>query len=533
MPQVVGQITINDNGSPITSVTVDEQLFNDNFTIGLDGTITATGNIQRTFNDNDPFNDNSQVGFLKFNNSLNDELGNLTATGSANYNNNKLSYNSDIEINHNFGQNFSISFDVNILNNNITTIYGNSIGSWWFTNTSDNKFIYILAGGTNQGADTSKNGSQTNNSNQRALGNVIPTGEHKITIVNDSSTFRVYIDGVLDFTDSSITGTTQPFRIRLDQASDQEISNFRIFNKTLTQQEIDMLNKFYWTTPQTFNINATNQFGTTTAPFIIDVQEVTSPPLTRSELDTLITDWEADQNNVDKQNAIINANVSQITDFSSLFSNKQTFNLDISNWDTSSAVNMFRMFNRATNFNQNISNWNVSNVTNMRNMFNRATNFNQNIGSWNVSSVTNMMNMFYQATNFNQDIGSWDISSLTNAEGMFNYATSFNQNINSWNTSNITTMKNMFNNATNFNQNIGSWNVNSVTNMNSMFSNATSFNQNISSWNTSNVIDMTRMFFEATSFNQNISSWNVSNVLYYSDFSTLSALSASNRPNFI
>jgi len=51
--QIVGTLNIQSGGSPITAVTVDEVLFNDNFTIGLDGTITAIANIDY---DTPPFN---------------------------------------------------------------------------------------------------------------------------------------------------------------------------------------------------------------------------------------------------------------------------------------------------------------------------------------------------------------------------------------------------------------------------------------------------------------------------------------------
>jgi len=76
-------------------------------------------------------------------------------------------------------------------------------------------------------------------------------------------------------------------------------------------------------------------------------------------------------------------NVSQIRDFSNLFSNMRDFNEDIGSWDTSNVENMNSMFFGASSFNQDMSSWNTSKVQNMQNMFTGASSFNQDISSWN------------------------------------------------------------------------------------------------------------------------------------------------------
>ena len=73
--------------------------------------------------------------------------------------------------------------------------------------------------------------------------------------------------------------------------------------------------------------------------------------------------------------------VSQVTDMSWLFSDKTTFNEDLSGWDVSSVTNMWVMFSYS-GFNQDISDWDVSSVTDMTRMLYGATSFNQDLCAW-------------------------------------------------------------------------------------------------------------------------------------------------------
>lgn len=104
-------------------------------------------------------------------------------------------------------------------------------------------------------------------------------------------------------------------------------------------------------------------------------------------------------------------NVSQITDFSSMFFGDWNFNQPISKWNVSHAINMSNMFLADFDFNQSISTWNVSKVTDMNSMFSHAHSFNQPLGSWNVSKVTNMANMFsnvsLSSSNYNDLLIGW------------------------------------------------------------------------------------------------------------------------------
>lgn len=214
-----------------------------------------------------------------------------------------------------------------------------------------------------------------------------------------------------------------------------------------------------------------------------------------------------------------NWNTSNIQDFSYMFAQATNshpsplgvFNINISGWNMSNAVNLAGMLRNQGQFNQPIGSWNVSNVTDMSYMFGSCTSFNQNLNNWNTASVTNLSHMFIHATGFNQPLSNWNTSAVTDMSGMFHNASSFNQPIASWNTANVTTTDRMFF-QTPFNQPINSWNTSSLTNISHMFLNNTSFNQPLNNWDVSNVTLMRFAFGGATSFNQPLDSWDTSAV---------------------
>ncbi|WP_143700564.1 BspA family leucine-rich repeat surface protein, partial [Vibrio splendidus] len=81
---------------------------------------------------------------------------------------------------------------------------------------------------------------------------------------------------------------------------------------------------------------------------------------------------------------VTQVNTGCITDFSSLFFYKKSFNQDISGWDVSSGTNFAGMFFGSSSFNQDIGGWDVSKGTNLSFMFNSANAFNQDVSGWDV-----------------------------------------------------------------------------------------------------------------------------------------------------
>jgi surface protein len=204
--------------------------------------------------------------------------------------------------------------------------------------------------------------------------------------------------------------------------------------------------------------------------------------------------------------------IRNVEDMADMFANCTNFNQPLDSWDIRNVEDMAGMFANCTSFNQPLDSWVVSNVTNMKYMFSECTSFNQPLDSWDVSIVDDMTGMFYGCTNFNQPLDSWDVSGVADTTDMFSGCTSFNQPLDSWVVSNVEIMSEMFKNCTNFNQPLDSWDFSYITDMTEMFSGCTNFNQPLDSWDVSGVTNMTSMFSGCTSFNQPLDSWDVSSV---------------------
>ncbi len=143
---------------------------------------------------------------------------------------------------------------------------------------------------------------------------------------------------------------------------------------------------------------------------------VTVSPTTNAQLDTAVTDGIAAWGPTADFNYIVTA---AVTDMSTVFGNKNSFNGDISLWDTGAVTNMNGMFAGTGAFNGDISGWDVSSVTNMTTMFYSAVVFNGDISGWDVSSVMNISYMFFDLSAFNQDLEAWGDHWTLNANGKY------------------------------------------------------------------------------------------------------------------
>ena len=196
---------------------------------------------------------------------------------------------------------------------------------------------------------------------------------------------------------------------------------------------------------------------------------------TRSDLQQAVNDWIAGDTTT--YGHISTWDTANVTNMSSLFSSKSTFNEDISTWNTSNVTNMDAMFQSATNFSGDLSNWNVSKVTSMYQMFMFNTSFNSDLSNWNVSNVKDFGFMFYSTyADLSFSFSNWNVSNALYMNLMFRN-TKFNQDISNWDVANVDAFDSMFRNASNFNQDLNSWQVKSDANLSSMFQDASSFNQ--------------------------------------------------------
>ena len=117
---------------------------------------------------------------------------------------------------------------------------------------------------------------------------------------------------------------------------------------------------------------------------------------------------------IQKYGGIENWDVSQCTNFATLFYNKATFTADLSKWNTANVINMYGVFTGAKKFNGDVSKWVVSRVTDISNLFSGAAEFNGDISKWDVSNNNGLTHIFRDAVNFNGDLSKWSVSSVTN-----------------------------------------------------------------------------------------------------------------------
>lgn len=199
---------------------------------------------------------------------------------------------------------------------------------------------------------------------------------------------------------------------------------------------------------------------------------------------------------------VSNFNTSQVTNMWYMFGGlKAITELDISTFNTSKVYNMGYMFSGMENLTSiNLgNNFNTSNVTIMDCMFNGLMSLETlDVSSFDTTSLTTAKNMFYNCRKLTTlDLSSFKVASVTNMYYMFgNMYKLENLIIDNFDTSNVTNMEGMFAYCSALkNLDLSHFNTSQVTNMNQMFGYMYKIESiDISSFNTSAVTNMGKMF---------------------------------------
>ena len=141
---------------------------------------------------------------------------------------------------------------------------------------------------------------------------------------------------------------------------------------------------------------------------------------------------------------------SSCTSLLAMFSNCNSFNGDVSSWDTQYITIMTEVFSLNTVFNQDIGGWDVSSVTSFSSMFNTALAFNQDLSGWVTTAATTFNSMFYKNDVFDQDISGWDLDGATDIVAMFRFCDGFDQDLSDWDLTTITSAANFRGNGGGF-----------------------------------------------------------------------------------
>ena len=227
-----------------------------------------------------------------------------------------------------------------------------------------------------------------------------------------------------------------------------------------------------------------------------------------------------------------NFDFSQVTDFSSMFSNctslqkinfgnsrikifnmnstfydcKNLQSLDFSNFDTSSVTTMANLFYGCNSLvSLDLTNFKTSELINMEAMFTNCNSLNSlKISSFETSKVENMAKMFYGCSSLiSLDISNFETNNVANMKYMFSDCTNLVdlKLPSNFITSSVTNINSMFSGCSKLETlDLSTFSTNSVTNMESMFENCEKLSYlELSSFNTEKVDNMQRMFYGCSS----------------------------------
>ena len=198
---------------------------------------------------------------------------------------------------------------------------------------------------------------------------------------------------------------------------------------------------------------------------------------------------------------VSNFDTSNATNMYGMFSGMSKItSLDVSNFDTSNVTDMGSMFLDMDNLTSlDLSNFNTSKVTDMQYMFNSMDNLTSlNLSNFNTSKVTDMQWMFCQLYSLTTlDLSNFDTSQVTNMQYMFSDMRNLTTlDLSSFNTSKVTDMGRMFNSMSNLTTlDLSNFDTSQVTDMGHMFFGTPNLTTlDLSNFDTSQVTDMDYMF---------------------------------------
>lgn len=176
--------------------------------------------------------------------------------------------------------------------------------------------------------------------------------------------------------------------------------------------------------------------------------------------------------------------------------------IDFTNLDTSKTVDMYQMFTGVNIKNLDLSSLDVSNVQNFAGMFGNgsATSFETiNITGWDTSSAMTFSQMFYNCSNLKEIIGieNLNLKNAKTTQSMFYKCNALdNMDVSRWNMSNVTDSRWMFYECSSISElNVSNWNTENITLMKSMFYGCGELvTLDVSNWKTGKVEDMSYMF---------------------------------------
>ena len=105
--------------------------------------------------------------------------------------------------------------------------------------------------------------------------------------------------------------------------------------------------------------------------------------------------------------------------FSRTFYRAESFNGDLSRWDTAKSTSFRSTFWAAETFMRGVSRWDTAKSTTFYGTFSGASGFHGDVSRWDTASATTFSKCFHLAENFQGDISKWDTSRATHDDAAF------------------------------------------------------------------------------------------------------------------